>query len=223
MKLNSTNYYNLYDYYAFNDAEEKSISVTDVKHYFYCPKIIYFDKVIHADAILGSQQQESKKIHKEKEKKDKRRMTMLYDDQFPKCVKMFNMHIYSTSLCIDGIIDCVIKNGSDEYIPVDYKKTFSKATQAWTDHKYHLTAYSLLIEEQYSTIVRRGFIYYIPENLAVEIKMSENMKSYLRRSIKAIKNIVKSGEEPIARVPKSRCTGGCGYLWICGGICNREK
>jgi hypothetical protein len=45
------------------------------------------------DAILGSQQQQSKKIHKEKEKKAKRRMTMSYDGLFPKCVMTFNIDI----------------------------------------------------------------------------------------------------------------------------------
>jgi CRISPR/Cas system-associated exonuclease Cas4 (RecB family) len=48
------------------------------------------------------------------------------------------------------------------------------------------------------------------------------MKNYLKKTVKAIQNVIESGEEPVARIPRSRCTGGCGYLWICGGIWNRK-
>lgn len=209
------------DEYSFNDAAENSISVTDIKHHFYCPKIIYFDKVMHADAVLSSQQEDAKKTHKEKEKKDKRRKTMFYEEQFPNCVKLFNIHSYSESLRVEGIVDCMIVNG-EERIPVDYKRMFSKKGQAWTDHRFQLTAYALLLEEQYSTIVRRGFVYYLPEDKAVEVKITESMKTYLKKTVKAIQNVIESGEEPAARIPRSRCTGGCGYLWICGGIWNRR-
>ncbi|HXG05744.1 MAG TPA: CRISPR-associated protein Cas4, partial [Nitrososphaera sp.] len=168
--------------YSFTDAGENTISVTDIKHYFYCPKIIYFDKVMHADAVLNSQQEVAKKTHKEKEKKDKRRKTMFYDEQFPGCQKLFRLHMFSVSLGLEGIADCVIVNGR-ERIPVDYKRMFSKGGEAWTDHRFQLAAYALLLEEQYLNIVRRGFVYYLPEDLAVEVEITESMKTYLKKAI----------------------------------------
>jgi CRISPR/Cas system-associated exonuclease Cas4 (RecB family) len=56
----------------------------------------------------------------------------------------------------------------------------------------------------------------------VEIMITENMKTYLEKIIAATANIIESEEEPDARIPASRCSGGCGYLWICGGIWNRK-
>lgn len=208
--------------YSFNDAGENTISVTDIKHYFYCPKIVYFDKVMHADAVLSSQQEAAKKTHQEKEKKDRRRKTMFYDEQFPNCQKLFKVHMFSAPLGLEGIADCVIVNGQ-ERIPVDYKRMFSKKGEVWTDHRFQLAAYALLLEEQYSTIVRRGFVYYLPEDSAVEVRITESVKTYVKKVIRAIQNIIATGEEPIARIPRSRCSGGCGYLWICGGIWNRMQ
>jgi CRISPR-associated exonuclease Cas4 len=205
----------------FDDAGEDTISVTDVKHYFYCPKIIYFDKVIHADAVLASQQEDARKKHEEKEKKDRRRKTMFYEKQFPNCVKLFRLHLHSANLGIEGIADCMIVNG-EERIPVDYKRMFSNRGSAWTDHRYQLTTYALLMEEEYSTIVRRGFVYYLPEDEAVEVRITESMKTYVKKTIRAIQNVIATGEEPVARIPRSRCSGGCGYLWICGGVWNRK-
>jgi CRISPR-associated exonuclease Cas4 len=222
-KTSSSSDYNEGNEYSFNDAGENTISVTDIKHYFYCPKIIYFDKVMHADAVLSSQQEDAKRVHQAKEKKDKRRKTMFYDERFPGCQKIFRVHMFSGSLSLEGIADCVIIINGHEYIPVDYKRTFSKGGKAWTDHRFQLAAYALLLEEQYSAIVRRGFVYYLPEDLAVEVEITESMKTYLKKVIMAIHNVIKSGEEPSARIPKSRCSGGCGYLWICGGIWNRKS
>ena len=42
-----------------SDVAEPFVSVTDVKHYLYCPKIVYFDRALHAEPHLGSQQEES--------------------------------------------------------------------------------------------------------------------------------------------------------------------
>ena len=192
-------------------------------YYFYCPKIIYFDKVIHAGAIHTSQQKEAKKTHKEKEKKDRYNKTMFHNGQFADCTKMFNVHLCSSNLSIEGVIDCIIKSSHAEYIPIDYKGMHSQKKEAWIDHKFQLTAYALLIEEQYSTVVHRGFIYYIPQEKAIEVRITQAMKNYLKRTIMAIQNIVEKEEEPLEMVPASRCTGGCGYLWICGGIWNRSK
>jgi len=38
-----------------SDIAEAFVSVTDVKHYIYCPSLIYFDKVLHATPVFGSQ------------------------------------------------------------------------------------------------------------------------------------------------------------------------
>lgn len=45
---------------AFSDVSELFISVTDIKHYVYCPRLIYFDRVLYATPVFGSQQEEGK-------------------------------------------------------------------------------------------------------------------------------------------------------------------
>jgi hypothetical protein len=48
-----------------SDVAEFFVSVTDVKHYIYCPRLIYFDRVLHATPIFGSQQEEGKESHED--------------------------------------------------------------------------------------------------------------------------------------------------------------
>jgi CRISPR/Cas system-associated exonuclease Cas4 (RecB family) len=48
---------------AYSNVAESFVSVTDVKHYIYCPRLIYFDRVLHSTPVFGSQQEEGKESH----------------------------------------------------------------------------------------------------------------------------------------------------------------
>ncbi|MBS7609041.1 hypothetical protein KEJ19_00525 [Candidatus Bathyarchaeota archaeon] len=48
---------------------ESLVSVTDVKH-VYCPRPVYFDGVLHAQLVFGSQQEESQELRMEYVRKE---------------------------------------------------------------------------------------------------------------------------------------------------------
>ena len=83
------------------------------------------------------------------------------------------------------------------------------------DHKYQLVAYALLIEENFDTQVRRGFVSYLPEKLIVELKITPTMKTHVKRIIGHIKRMIREEKLPPIRVAKHKCTGGCGHKQIC--------
>ena len=37
-----------------SDIAEDFVSVTDIKQYIYCPRIVYFDRLLHATLVFGS-------------------------------------------------------------------------------------------------------------------------------------------------------------------------
>jgi hypothetical protein len=39
--------------------------VTDIEHYIYCPRLVYFDHVLHAQPVFGSQQEEGTEQHED--------------------------------------------------------------------------------------------------------------------------------------------------------------
>jgi len=199
-----------------SDVAEAFISVTDVKHYIYCPRIIYFDHVLHAAPIFGSQQEEGKEQHEDYVRKELRRKdAVYYSPEFIGAEKMLFTMLSSSSLELRGNVDCIIRTVKDEYIPVDYKNMASNGGKAWMDHKYQLVAYALLIEESFSTIVKRGFINYIPEATILELEITPSMKAHVKRVLGHIKRIIREGQLPPIRVAENKCTGGCGYASIC--------
>lgn len=199
-----------------SDVAETLISVTDIKHYFYCPRIVYFERVLHAKPKLGSQQEDSREKHEEYVRKELRRKDAIYySPDFLGAEKKLFVPLSSPSLSLKGTVDLIIKTSNKEYVPVDYKNMMSNNGKAWIDHKYQLTAYALLIDENFDTHVKRGFINYIPENLVKEIPITQTMKTHVKRILGHIKKIIFKERLPPMRVSKCKCTGGCGYKYIC--------
>ena len=195
---------------------EAFVSVTDVKHYIYCPRIIYFDHVLHATPIFGSQQEEGKEQHEDYVRKELRRKdAVYYSPEFVGAEKMLFTMLSSSSLELRGNVDCIIRTVKDEYIPVDYKNMASDGGRAWMDHKYQLVAYALLIEENFNTVVKRGFINYISEALILELEITPSMKAHVKRVLGHIKRIIREEQLPPIRVAENKCTGGCGHKQTC--------
>ena len=199
-----------------SDVSEPMITVTDVKHYFYCPRIIYFEHVLHAKPQLGSQQEDSRKQHEEYVRKELRRMDAIYySSDFVGAEKMLFVPLCSSKIGLKGTVDLIIKTRSGECIPVDYKNMTSNNGRVWIDHKYQLAAYALLIDEAFNTTVKRGFINYIPEKLIVKLEITRTVKMHVKRALGHIKRIIQEEKLLPIRVSRKKCTGGCGHKQIC--------
>ena len=199
-----------------SDISETSISVTDLKHYFYCPRIIYFEKVLHAKPNLGSQQIGSGEQHEEYVKKESRRKDAIYySADFVGASKMFFVPLHSHRLKLSGTVDLIIRTRDNEYVPVDYKNIMSNHGKIWSDHKYQLTAYALLIDESFDTCVRRGFINYIPEEKVIGLEITRSMKVFVKRVLGDVEKIIREERLSPIKVSRKKCTGGCGFKFLC--------
>jgi CRISPR-associated exonuclease Cas4 len=199
-----------------SDVAEPFVSVTDIKHYIYCPRLIYFDKVLHATPIFGSQQEDSKELHEDYVKKELRRKDAIYySSELVGAEKLLFTPLGSGVLGLQGNVDCIIKTVKEEYIPVEYKNMNSDKGKVCMDHKYQLVGYALLVEENFGTVVKRGFVNYIPETLILQVEITPTMKSYVKRVLGHIKRIIKDEELPPIRVAKQKCAGGCGHRQVC--------
>ncbi len=135
------------------------ITVSDLKQYFFCPKVVYYEHVLHVPKFKDTKLEEGKEKHEDITAKEKRRKgALFYDKALDSAEKILKTYIESKRLKLNGILDYLIKTDK-EYIPVEYKYGFSDSGRAYRNHKYQLTGYALLVEECFHTIVRRGFIH----------------------------------------------------------------
>jgi CRISPR-associated exonuclease Cas4 len=199
-----------------SDIAEDFVSVTDIKQYVYCPRIVYFDRVLHATPIFGSQQEDSKELHEDYVQKELRRKdAVYYSPEFVGAEKLLFTSLSSSVLGLQGNVDCIIKTVSGEYVPVEYKNMNSDKGRVCMQHKYQLVGYAMLIEDNFKTVVKRGFVNYLPETLILQFEITPTMKSYVKRVLGHIRRIIRDEELPPIRVAKQKCTGGCGHKQTC--------
>jgi len=197
-----------------SDESPFYVRVVDLKHYLYCPRIVYFDRVLGVNMQKSSQHVSSLDDHERLEELEKRRKGgLFYSGDLARASKRFKVHLFSDRLRLEGVLDCVLTLG-DEMMPVDYKQMKSLRGRPWLDHKIQLTAYALLLEDVFNTVVKRGYVYYVPEDKVLEIVFTRSMKSYVVSLVRRVEEIVRGEWLPPVRVGLSKCLG-CGYYCIC--------
>lgn len=195
-----------------NSSEYRfNLTVTDIKQYVYCPRIIYYTYVLPVNKKPTFKMEHGKDWHLEIDRLEKRRKLVSYG--FEEGERIFHLPVYSERLGLSGLIDMVIefkKGNLKEYYPVEFKNTVHQIQQ---NHKYQLVAYAMLLEEHYNKPVRRGFIYTIPNKDIQVVTITDSMRIYVKKVISAIYNMIKREKFPEARSVR-RCWD-CEYKNYC--------
>jgi CRISPR-associated exonuclease Cas4 len=191
------------------------ISVSDVKQYFYCPRIIYFAHVLNIEKGEDAKRAAGKEVHGEIERLEKRRKTVLRTKQFGDAEKRFRVYLESEKLGMKGLLDCLLIVNSD-YIPLEYKFTRT-GKYPFRNHKYQLAAYALLVEDMHDTTVKKGYIYYDLDKSLKEVAITPVLRSFVKKGVARIKSIIENEEIPGPTRMRGRCRD-CEYLNVCEGV-----
>ncbi|EHP85068.1 CRISPR-associated protein Cas4 [Methanotorris formicicus Mc-S-70] len=184
------------------------ITVSDVVEYMYCPRFVYFERV------LGIPQHEEKRekvligrnIHELKEKINKNYIRKSINAK----AKFLNVYLSSKKYRIVGIVDEVLELEDGSYAPLDYKFAEYK-NKLFKTHKYQSILYGLLIKENFNVEVNRGFVVYVRSgNLVKEIKFKQKDFDDAIGFIDLIFDIIENEEFPLdIKVNKRKCIDCC--------------
>jgi CRISPR-associated exonuclease Cas4 len=175
------------------------LTVTDVKQLGYCARIVYYGYLLGGRRPTTFKMGEGTRAHEEEARREARRSFQAYGLDAGE--RHFDVSLRSERLGLAGRLDLVIE-GEDELIPVDFKHG---TAQPGRNHRYQLTAYALLVEEQWKRPVRRGFISLIPLKRAVEVPITPTMREEVRRSIVRVRQLIRDEQMP----PPTRMRGRC--------------
>jgi CRISPR-associated exonuclease Cas4 len=177
------------------------IDVSDVVQYLYCPRKVYFIKVMGLK-VTKPKMDVGREVHDNVAKSMKRRKI---DGEL-----IENVYLESHRYGIKGCVDAIIKRG-DEYIPVDVK--FSKFKSVFYGWKMQLVAYALLVEENFGCTVSKGYVYLVTDGKWVEVEITPEDRKALERIIKNVNEIIL--EEKYPSVQKSKMCNYCEMLKLC--------
>lgn len=189
---------------------QTSITPSEIIQYLYCPRFIYFEKV------LGIPQYEEKSykamkgrhLHESKQKmntdylRKKIGVTGKYQEQ------------YLTNNILRGKVDEVLMLDNGTAAPLDYK--FAKyKDRVFNTYKTQLACYAWLIEDNFDRPVNRGYIVYTrSKSKLIEVELDEAFKKDVKEKASAIIKIIDGNYFPKATRYKKRCIE-CTYRNIC--------
>ncbi|NBG87364.1 CRISPR-associated protein Cas4 [Isachenkonia alkalipeptolytica] len=190
---------------------EYFITPSDMIEYLYCPRFIYYMKV------LGIKQYEDKRykvqkgrtLHDKKEEENRKYLRK----KIGAINKETAVSLISNEMKVRGIVDEVLTLKDGTMAPLDYK--FAKYEEKiYKTLRTQTILYSIMIEEVYNKKVDRGYIVYCRGgDRLVEVSMKMKDKENVKKDIMSLHKVL-AGYFPKATTVKARCTD-CTYKNIC--------
>lgn len=187
-----------------------SVTPSHILEYLYCPRFTFFEYVL----CIPQYQERHFKVEKGRQLHDQK--LERNKDYLRKRIGVVDKKLdqYLTNELLRGKIDEVLTLQDDTMAPLDYK--FAKFEERIYDtYKTQLYCYAVLIEDNYSKPVNRGYLVYTrSSNKLIEVNVTERDKTKVRNVCEAINEIIVHNYWPKATSSKQRCIG-CTYRNIC--------
>ncbi len=121
---------------------------------------------------------------------------------------------YLTNDLLRGKVDEVLVLNDGTMAPLDYKFAVYENV-VYLTYKTQLHCYAVLIEDNFSKQVNKGFLVYVrSKNKLIEVEISSKDKKMIKETAENILQIVEKNVFPRATHFKKRCLG-CTYANIC--------
>lgn len=192
------------------DENRWLFTVTDLKQYMYCPRILFYQTCLPDVRPTTYKMQVGVEAHADERQRASRRSTRWYG--LPEGERRFDVWVQSSTLGLSGQIDEVVQTPS-EIIPVDYKM----AQRIGQHYKIQLAAYAMMLEEACQTQVRRGIIYLIPTRKANEIPISRTLRQQVQSTVETMRAIAEHETMPDPTEWRQRCTD-CEFRRFCNDV-----
>ena len=196
-------------------AERVIFTVTDMKQYTYCPRIVFYTYCLPLLRPTTYKMEAGIAAHERAEKRERRRTLAAYGLEEGK--RHFDVEVASQPLGLRGKVDMVIEVGEGEereWIPVDYKQSTRRTGQ---HIRRQLAAYGLMVEETWGGVARRGFVYSLVTKKAEEIVLTGRLRREVQAVVAAMREMVE--REAMPGPPRSRrpCVN-CEFRRFCNDV-----
>lgn len=183
-------------------SDGDAITVWDIAQYYYCPRKVYFLRVLEVPAGVRRKMEYGDEIHeKEKRRIEERKLCYGFDrEDVVEIVQ--DLQVESETIGLRGKLDAVIRLKTGEIIPVETKYTDFAVTQR--HYLKQLYAYALLLEEHSRLPVTRGVIYFSQQRKPVLTEITYSDKESVKRDIEAIQRMIRE-ETPPRPVSPEKC------------------
>lgn len=192
-------------------------TVTDLKQYGYCPRIVYYHCCLPAVRPVTYKMEAGAEAGEAEEVRELRRSLRPY--KLRRGERHLDVYLSSERWGLRGRADLVIDTddnpaGERETIPVDFKLS---PERMGLNLRLQLLAYGIMAEEAWGVPSRRGFVYFIPRRKAVEVPFTAELRARLETSLAAMRDIAEGERMPPPPHCRARCQA-CEFRRFCNDV-----
>jgi len=187
------------------------IPVTDLKQWAYCPRVVYYHRVMPAPPRPTYKMKEGLAAQDLIESLETRRKLLEYD--LDSARRRFGLWLDNKDLGLAGKIDLLLE-AKDEIAVVDFKLTSGEPGR---NHRVQLAGYSLLAEAAFGLPARRAFLYRIPDNRIFSEPVTEELRQAVNTAVVDIRRTGESQWCPAPTEVRGRCVE-CEFANYCGDV-----
>lgn len=192
-------------------------TVTDLKQYTYCPRIVYYHHCLPAIRPVTYKMEAGIEAGATEEMRELRRSLRPY--HLRQGERHLDVWLTSEAWGLRGRADLVIDtddnpSGVRELIPVDFKLSPGRLG---TNIRLQLVAYGALLEETWGAPSHRGFVYFIPRRRAVEVPFTPELRARFEASLAVMRDVVERERMPPPTRSRARCDV-CEFRRFCNDV-----
>ncbi len=193
--------------------EPSLFTVTDLKQYMYCPRVLYYQACLPHVRPTTYKMQAGVEAGDDEKKRAMRRSLDAY--RVIEGERHFDVHVLSYRLNLSGKVDeVVVARAPDrEIVPVDYKL----AKKASEHFQVQLTAYAEMLSETWGEPVRRGFLVLIPLRRFVEVPITDRLRAALQQALVEMQRITQRETMPPPVTSRQKCAA-CEFRLFCNDV-----
>jgi CRISPR-associated exonuclease Cas4 len=179
------------------------LTVTDIVQYYYCPRKVYFLRVMDVPAGVRRKMEYGDKVHELEKRRMLERKGFYGFDKEEVTEVIQDLQVESRRLGLRGKLDVVLRLRDGELVPVETKYTDFASLQR--HYLKQLYAYALLLEEWGGVPVKKGLIYFAQQKKSIAVEIAPEDKESILRDMKIIEQMLLS-EEPPRAVSPEKCS-----------------
>ena len=192
-------------------------TVTDLKQYGYCPRIVYYQYCLPDIRPVTYKMEAGAEANRAEETREERRSLRPY--KLKRGERHTDVYLASEMWNLRGRADLLIDtddnpSGEREAIPVDFKLS---PERMGLNLRLQLLGYGVMIEESWGMPVHRGFVYFIPRRKAVEVPFTSELRERFVTVLAHMRDIALNERIPPPNRHRSRCEI-CEFRRFCNDV-----
>lgn len=161
-----------------------NLRVSDLKQYFYCPRIIYYTYCLPVPRPVTHPMEIGAVEHEVISVFERRRSLRQYG--LNQGERRFHVSLQAPNLGLTGVLDMIITTQENAF-PVEIKHTSQRVNM---NAKCQLAAYAMMLEECSGKTVEYGFIYRIIKQSISAVPISPSLRQKIRKAIADMRELI---------------------------------